>query len=98
MELDDQDKSEFFTFCTYIEKKGLKYVSTYCQVLKIGKLLVLGLPGEAFSETGLVLKKLGTITAETTMVVGYANDYIGYFGPPKAFRAGGYEMTVYVVV
>lgn len=94
LELDDQDKSEFFTFCTYIEKNGIKYVSTYCQALRIGNLIIIGLSGEAFSETGLVIKKFCNQTVKATMVVGYANDYIGYFGPPKAYRAGGYEMTI----
>jgi neutral ceramidase len=97
LDLEDDDKAEIFTFADVIEKEGKKFISSYCQTLRIGELAIYGLPGEAFSEIGLNLKKYAKQNKpnyECSMVIGYANDYIGYFGPDSAYRAGGYEMMV----
>lgn len=56
------------------------------QVMRIGPLRWVGLPGEPFVETGLALKKAGA-----TFVVGYANGYLGYLPIRRAYEEGGYE-------
>jgi hypothetical protein len=62
------------------------------QVIRVGDLAVIGLPGEPFTETGLAIKAMSV--APHTMVVGYANDYLGYLAPPAAWLDGGYEVAL----
>jgi hypothetical protein len=51
-------------------------IATEVQVLAIGTNLLVGLPGEPFVEIGLRIKeRLGSVNA---MVLGCANDYVGY--------------------
>ncbi|WP_206107740.1 hypothetical protein [Paludisphaera rhizosphaerae] len=56
------------------------------QVMRLGPLTWVGLPGEPFVETGLALKKAGA-----SFVVGYANGYLGYLPIRRAYDEGGYE-------
>jgi hypothetical protein len=49
------------------------------------------LPGEPFVETALSLREQSPF--DTTAVVGYAEDYIGYVPTDAAFIEGGYETT-----
>jgi neutral ceramidase len=62
------------------------------QVLRLGNLAVVGLPGEPFVELGLAIKARST--AAHTLVVGYANDYLGYLTTPRAWEQGGYEIAL----
>ena len=94
LDAEDEDKAEIFEWADVIEKEGNFYVSTYCQALKIGNLAIFGIPGEAFSENGMDLKNFANKTNDATMVIGYANDYIGYYGPKAAYLVGGYEMMM----
>jgi hypothetical protein len=59
------------------------------QVIKIGRLLIGGLPGEFFAETGRWLKKHSP--AKHYFSIGLANDYVGYVPPPDQHKLGGYE-------
>jgi hypothetical protein len=59
------------------------------QVIRIGDLLINGLPGEFFAETGLWIKSQSP--AKFSFSIGLANDYIGYVPPPDQFELGGYE-------
>lgn len=56
------------------------------QVMRVGPVRWVSLPGEAFVETGLALKEAGA-----TFVVGYANGYLGYLPIRRAYAEGGYE-------
>jgi hypothetical protein len=58
--------------------------------LRIGPLAVVFLPGEPFMETALAIERASPVGR--TLVVGYAEDYIGYLPPRRAFREGGYEV------
>ena len=62
------------------------------QVLRIGEVALVGLPGENFSASGLALKQRSP--ARHTFVAGLANDAIGYMPTREAFDQGGYEATV----
>jgi hypothetical protein len=60
------------------------------QVLRLGDLALVGVPGELFVEYGLEIKRRSPF--KHTFVVGYANDYLGYLATPSAWRQGGYEV------
>jgi neutral ceramidase len=60
------------------------------QVLRIGDVAVVGLPGEPFVALGLEIKRRSA--AAHTIVAGYANDYLGYLAPLAEWKRGGYEV------
>ncbi len=57
------------------------------QAMGVGPLRWVALPGEAFVETGLALKRAGA-----SLVVGYANGWVGYLPISRAYDEGGYEV------
>jgi neutral ceramidase len=59
------------------------------QAIRIGDLVVCGIPFETFVETGLDLKKRSPFLQ--TMVIGLANGRHGYLPTPEQHRLGGYE-------
>jgi hypothetical protein len=59
------------------------------QIVRIGDLAIIGMPGEVFVEFGIQLRKLSPFGR--TAVVGLANDYLGYLPTQRAFSQGGYE-------
>ena len=61
------------------------------QTMRIGDLVLFGIPGEYFVEYGLQLREQSP--AAHTFVVELANDCIGYIPTPQAFDEGGYEGT-----
>lgn len=63
------------------------------QAMRLGDgLYVVGLPGEVFYETGEEIRRRSGI--DDLLVIGYANDYPGYFCRAEAFAEGGYEAGV----
>jgi len=73
-------------------KKSHACVSAELQAIAIGDIALLGLPGEVFTELGMTLKSESQF--EHTLVVGYANDDVGYFPTPAALQVDGYETLV----
>lgn len=63
--------------------------NTEIQVLRIGDVYIVGLPGEVLVEIGLEIKAKAGI--ENLFVVSLANDAIGYVCPRAAYKEGGYE-------
>jgi len=67
-----------------------KVIHTEVQALRLNDLILVGFPGEVFSDIGLKLK------AETPnralAVVELANDNVGYIATQEAFSEGGYEV------
>jgi hypothetical protein len=61
------------------------------QVVRLGEVALVALPGEPFVELGLELKERSPATH--TFVIGYANDWIGYLTTPQAWQQGGYEVS-----
>ena len=59
--------------------------------LNFGEAAVAWLPGEAFCEIGLGLRRLRP--GKRLLVAGYTNGNIGYIPTEKAFQEGGYEVT-----
>src|SRR5207302_5531920 len=64
-------------------------ITVKVQAIRIGDLVVCGIPFETFVETGLDLKKRSPFPQ--TMVIGLANGRHGYLPTPEQHRLGGYE-------
>lgn len=61
------------------------------QAIRIGDAVLLGIPGEAFTQIGLRVKALSP--RQPVLVAGYANGFVGYIPTEEAFKEGGYEVT-----
>jgi neutral ceramidase len=64
-------------------------ITTEIQVLKLGDIYVLGLPGEVLVEVGLEIKARAGL--KNLLVLTCTNDTIGYVCPRRAYEEGGYE-------
>jgi len=64
-------------------------VTSEIQVLRLGDIYILGLPGEVLVEVGLPIKKRAGI--EKLFIVSLSNDAIGYVSHSAAYDEGGYE-------
>ena len=71
---------------------GKQYLESSIQVVQVGNFLLAALPGEVFTETVLTIKAAGR--DRSLAVVGYANDYCGYFPDQKAVKSNTYEALV----
>ncbi len=69
--------------------KDKKSLTTEFQLLRLGDVYVLGLPGEVLVEIGLEIKKKAGV--KKLLIIAIANDPIGYVCPGKAYDEGGYE-------
>jgi hypothetical protein len=69
--------------------KAAEYITTEMQVLRLGDIYILGLPGEVLAEVGLEIKKRAGI--EKLFVISLSNDAIGYVCHGRAYEEGGYE-------
>ena len=64
-------------------------VNAEVHVLQLGPAAILGLPGEIFSESGLIFKSQAP--QAFPMVANLANGALGYVPPYRAYHEGGYE-------
>ena len=64
-------------------------ITTEIQVLKIGDIYILGLPGEVLVEIGLEIKRIAGI--ENLFIISISNDAAGYICHSEAYDEGGYE-------
>jgi hypothetical protein len=71
------------------DDKTIDYVTTEIQVLRLGDIYILGLPGEILVEVGLEIKKRAGL--ENLFIVTVSNDTIGYVCHSGAYEEGGYE-------
>jgi hypothetical protein len=62
---------------------------SWLQVIQVGEVAFVGIPGELFAELGLEIKRRSPF--RYTYVVGIANDYIGYLPDKEAYNFGGYQ-------
>ena len=69
--------------------KTVEYITSEIQVLRLGDIYVLGLPGEVLVEVGLEIKRKAGL--ERLFVVSLSNDAIGYVCHGAAYEDGGYE-------
>ena len=71
--------------------RGPRVMPAEVQVMRIGDVALVALPGEPFVELGLEIKRRSP--APHTFVVGYANDWVGYLPTQVAWEQGGYEVS-----
>ncbi|MBE0536071.1 MAG: neutral/alkaline non-lysosomal ceramidase N-terminal domain-containing protein [Phycisphaerae bacterium] len=64
-------------------------IRTEIQVLRIGDIYLVGLPGEILVEIGLEIKSKAGL--DKLVLVSLANDAVGYVCPAAAYDQGGYE-------
>lgn len=83
---DDEKK---VALATLEADKAAEYITTEMQILRLGDVYILGLPGEVLAEVGLEIKKRAGI--EKLFVVSLSNDAIGYVCHRRAYEEGGYE-------
>ncbi len=69
-----------------------KSISSEIQLIQLGNLALITLPGEPFTRTVLDIKEQSPF--ELTSVVSYGNDYLGYFPDEESVKAGTYEALV----
>jgi hypothetical protein len=61
-------------------------------ILGVGDLVLVGQPGEVFSETGVNLRvRMRNMGYKAPALVTYANGFLLYLPEPAAFPEGGYE-------
>jgi len=65
--------------------------SSVLNTIKLGKLLILTIPGELTSSNGNILLKALKRSHKDTIIQGLSNDYLGYFTSTDEFNSGGYE-------
>ena len=63
---------------------------TWLQAIRLGHVVLVGVPGEMFAELGLAIRRRSPF--RHTFVVGLANDEIGYIPDQRAFDHGGYQV------
>jgi hypothetical protein len=68
----------------------LRTCSARLGALSLGNLAIVFLPGEIFVETALEIE--GESPFEDTVIVGFAENSIGYVPPKRCFLEGGYEI------
>jgi len=71
------------------QDKGKETLATEIQVLRLGEIYILGLPGEVLVEIGLDIRKRAGI--ENLFIISLSNDTCGYVCPRQAYKEGGYE-------
>lgn len=71
------------------DDKTIDYVTTEIQVIRLGDIYIMGLPGEVLVEVGLDIKKRAGL--ENLFIVTVSNDTIGYVCHSRAYEEGGYE-------
>lgn len=73
---------------------GARPAAAEIQALHIAPVTLISAPGELFASAGAWLReRLGP----HTLLIGYANDYLGYFIPEADARSGGYESLIAMV-
>lgn len=58
---------------------------TELQIVTLNRILLLGIPGDLGSEIGLSWKKMARSRGNDAMIIGFANDYIGYIMPSSYY-------------
>lgn len=71
-----------------LENKPEKEMKTEIQGLRINDTILVTVPGELFVRFGLKIKREALY--KNVLVVGYANDYVGYIPTEKDFERGDY--------
>jgi hypothetical protein len=60
------------------------------QALRLGKQVLLGVPADLSSQIGLEIKEYGKGLGLRVLIIGFANDYVGYIIPLESYKKGSY--------
>jgi len=71
-------------------ERGTDPIPAEIQVLRVGDLAIVGIPGEMFVELGFQIRH--NSAASYTFVSETTNDWIGYIVSPGTYQEGGYEI------
>ena len=63
---------------------------SWLQVILVGKVAYVAVPGELFGTLALDIKSRSPF--DNTYIIGYANDHIGYISDKDSFQLGGYQI------
>jgi neutral ceramidase len=74
------------------ERRDLLETEAEVIAIRLGDAAVVALPGEPFTSVGRAIRERSPI--RHTMVLGYADGYIGYVPDRPAYESGGYESLV----
>ncbi len=80
-----------------LERGLAELIPTQAEVglLVVGDLLLVGIPGEPIAAIGLEIERRARdLGFRHPVVIGLANDFIGYILTPEEYSQGGYEATV----
>lgn len=70
-------------------------ISAHLSVLRIGRLVVVGIPGEPTSHLGREIVAAGRkLGFSNVLVVSHCNGWMGYLLDPRDYDAGGYEANL----
>ncbi len=72
--------------------KDKKFIEIEIKVFSIGRCAFVGIPGEPFVELGLEIKEKSPF--DFTYIIALTNDDILYIPDGKAYKEGGYEVSV----
>lgn len=87
--ISDEIYAEQIISLSKIDRKSL---TSEMQVITLGDVALVSIPGELFVEYGLEIKEKSKFPH--TFIVDIANDYVGYIPTLKAFKEGGYEVRL----
>ncbi|MBZ2174961.1 neutral/alkaline non-lysosomal ceramidase N-terminal domain-containing protein [Schnuerera sp. xch1] len=59
------------------------------QLMKLGDILITGIPVELFSDYGILIKEKSSFSY--TIIAGYTNGMVGYVYTPESYKQGDYE-------
>ncbi len=75
-----------------LAKLGVRNVEASVNIVELGNMLIVTIPGEPFVESEFKIKKhASSLGFSRALVVGYVDDYVGYIPVRDAFRVGAYE-------
>jgi neutral ceramidase len=76
------------------EDKLSPTVNAEIQMIRVGDLVLIGVPGEYFVELGLQIKEgIRQSGVSQVMICGFANGNVGYIPARRAYALGGYEVA-----
>ena len=64
--------------------------STWIQTIRIGDVVIVGVPAEFFTGLGVEIKRRSPF--EHTFIAELSNDWIGYIPDREAYQLGGYQV------
>ncbi len=63
-------------------------------LVAIGSVVFIGVPCDLSAELGFAIKRHAASLGYTPLIVGFADDYVGYCMPEHIYRSGGYEASM----